>query len=185
MSTIRGFREFDRTAKQTPCSALGTPAVRQRTTPAVRQRYASVYASVGGRKTPLSRCYRSFSQKSALRNALVALQKIRYCPAIRVLKGVQVNENRITVVRRRPTQTLEEKVQHAAAHYERKYGSPPNLCYVHPAALSADRQALVNNDKVKKVDQVEIRSGRSVLPHHFWLGVAEKARQTKSQEITG
>ncbi len=44
-----------------------------------------------------------------------------------------------------PRKGLEEKVQRAATHCERKCGHPPNLCYVHPSALSADRQALVNN----------------------------------------
>ncbi len=90
-----------------------------------------------------------------------------------------------------PRKGLEEKVQRAATHYERKYGHAPDLCYVHPGVLSAalsadrqDRQVFDGNDKVKKVGQVAIRSRRSVLPHHFWLGMAEdKSRKSCTVEI--
>ncbi len=83
-----------------------------------------------------------------------------------------------------PRKGLEEKVQRAATHYEHKYGHAPDLCYVHPGALSADRQVFGGNGKVTKVGQVAIRSGRSVLPHHFWLGMAEdKSRKSCTAEI--
>lgn len=62
-----------------------------------------------------------------------------------------------------PAATLEEKVCRAAAHYKHKYGHRPDLCLVHP-------QAFGGAGKVKKADGVTIRPGRSVLPHHFWLG---------------
>jgi hypothetical protein len=71
-----------------------------------------------------------------------------------------------------PGKQLEEKVQRAATHYERKYGHAPDLCYVHPAALGS-------NGKVRKVGDVEIRTGRSVLLHHFWLGVDDEKKRTK------
>ena len=64
-----------------------------------------------------------------------------------------------------PRRQLEDKVLRAAAHYERKYGQVPNLCFVHPSAFGERR--------VKKAGGVEIRAGRSVLPDHFWLGVGE------------
>ena len=73
-----------------------------------------------------------------------------------------------------PRKQLEEKVLRAATHYEHKYGQSPSLCFVHPSALSADRQALGDNGKVRRAGAVEIRAGRSVLPHHLWLGMAEK-----------
>ena len=65
-----------------------------------------------------------------------------------------------------PRKELEDKVLRAAAHYERKYGRSPNLCFVHPGAFNG-------NGKKHVAGGVEIRAGRSVLPHHFWLGVAE------------
>jgi len=65
-----------------------------------------------------------------------------------------------------PSRTLEDKVLRAAARYEQKYGRLPNLCFVHPKAFDG-------NGKVKKVGEVEIRAGRSVLPDHFWIGVED------------
>ena len=67
-----------------------------------------------------------------------------------------------------PNRTLEDKVLQAAAHYRRKHGRRPNLCFVHPNAFNGHELPLI-------VEEVEVRTGRSILPHHFWLGVAESA----------
>ena len=72
-----------------------------------------------------------------------------------------------------PRKQLEQKVLRAATHYERKYGHSPNLCFVHPSAFNGKHKA--------KAGAVEIRTGRSVLPHHFWLGMAEKPQQVLSE----
>jgi hypothetical protein len=74
-----------------------------------------------------------------------------------------------------PRKNLEEKVLRAAAHYENKYGRAPDLCYVHPSAFDDN-----GNGKPKKAGTVEIRAGRSVLPHHFWLGVTEERVSKKT-----
>jgi hypothetical protein len=71
-----------------------------------------------------------------------------------------------------PQRELEQKVLRAATHYERKYGRSPDLCFVHPSALGGN-----GRHPVKQAGGVEIRTGRSVLPHHFWLGVAEDKSQ--------
>lgn len=63
---------------------------------------------------------------------------------------------------------LVEKVRRAAAHYERKYGHAPNLCFVHPDTFNGNGE-----HPNEKVGRVEIRPSRSVLPHHFWIGVAD------------
>lgn len=73
-----------------------------------------------------------------------------------------------------PHKQLEEKVERAALHYERKYGCLPTLCFVHSSVLGDNGQHAKQSD-VKKVGSVEIRTGRSVLPGHFWLGVAEQS----------
>ena len=73
-----------------------------------------------------------------------------------------------------PRKGLEEKVQRTAAHYERKHGRPPNLCFVHPSALDGGGKR-----PIRKVGGVEIRTGRSVLPSHFWLGVIENTRKRR------
>lgn len=68
-----------------------------------------------------------------------------------------------------PRKQLEEKVLRAATHYERKYGQPPNLCFVHPGTFNG------NGKKGRlRANGVEIRSGRSILPDHFWLGISDK-----------
>ena len=75
-----------------------------------------------------------------------------------------------------PRKKLEEKVLQAAAHYEHKHGRVPDLCYVHPGALGDN-----GNGKPKKAGAVEIRPGRSILPHHFWLGEAEVRQPMPAQ----
>jgi len=72
-----------------------------------------------------------------------------------------------------PRRQLEEKVLRAAMHYERKYGRPPNLCLVHPSTLNGNG----GKQGTLRAGGVEIRPGRSVLPDHFWLGVAEDKSQ--------
>jgi hypothetical protein len=81
-----------------------------------------------------------------------------------------------------PRKELEEKVLRAAAHYERKYGQAPELCFVHPSAFDGNGNGKHAKKRGKKGDvvkagEVEIRPGRSVLQHHFWLGMAEEKSQ--------
>jgi hypothetical protein len=78
-----------------------------------------------------------------------------------------------------PHRELEQKVLRAATHYERKYGQRPDLCFVHPGALNGNGKR-----SVKKAGGVEIRAGRSVLPYHFWLGLAEDAPETGARAST-
>lgn len=64
---------------------------------------------------------------------------------------------------------LNSKVDRAALYYHEKYGAYPNVCFVHPSMLngqSGDSQ----KEKVKSGD-IEIRTSKSVLPNHFWIGV--------------
>jgi hypothetical protein len=56
---------------------------------------------------------------------------------------------------------LEEKVLRAVEYYEQKYGRPPELCLVNPEMLA----------QKKEVGRIEVRPLRTVLPHHFWLGM--------------
>ena len=57
---------------------------------------------------------------------------------------------------------LTGKIKRAADYYQQKYGQIPNLCFVHPSMLPAN---------AKPETELELRTTRSVLPHHFWLGV--------------
>ncbi len=56
---------------------------------------------------------------------------------------------------------LDEKVLRAVEYYEQKYGRSPDLCLVNPAMLA----------QKKEVGRTEVRPLRTVLPHHFWLGM--------------
>ena len=82
-----------------------------------------------------------------------------------------------------PLRELSEKVERAAAHYERKFGRAPTLCLVHPSHVGGNGKKGGGNG-AKSAGKVEIRPGRCVLPNHLWLGVAEeggKGRRSASR----
>lgn len=60
------------------------------------------------------------------------------------------------------SRSLNEKVKLAAEYYEEKYGRMPDLCLVNNGAI---------NDE-EKAGPVKIEAARTVLPNHFWLGMA-------------
>ncbi len=62
---------------------------------------------------------------------------------------------------------LTAKVVRAASYYQSKYGQAPTLCFVHPSMV---------NTAPPKASGIEIRTTRSVLPNHFWLGINAQAR---------
>jgi len=66
-----------------------------------------------------------------------------------------------------PGRDLSEKIGQAARRYKQKCGAPPNVCYVHPSALVGSN--------VKVVGEVRVLSRRTVLLHHFWIGVEERS----------
>ena len=61
-----------------------------------------------------------------------------------------------------PKADITIKINRAIDYYQHKYGQTPNLCIVHPSMVKASPL---------KTGSVEVRSSRSVLPNHFWLGV--------------
>lgn len=68
-----------------------------------------------------------------------------------------------------PKAEIQIKIERAAVYYLDKYGKAPNLCFVHPSML---RSAPVEQpDKLIKNGAIEVRTSRSVLPNHFWIGV--------------
>ncbi|MDY7076369.1 MAG: hypothetical protein SXV54_05535 [Chloroflexota bacterium] len=73
-----------------------------------------------------------------------------------------------------PRKESGEKVSKAVTYYEHKHGHPPNMCFVHSSVLGND-----GKQPVRKVGDLNIRTGRSVLPSHFWLGVIEDTRTRK------
>lgn len=65
--------------------------------------------------------------------------------------------------------SLEEKVLRAAAHYQRKFGQPPTLCFVHPSAKNGADQAA----------GVQVEALKTVGPNYLWIGVGEVSQQQK------
>jgi hypothetical protein len=71
-----------------------------------------------------------------------------------------------------PRSALEVKVARAADYYRTKYGSRPTLCFVHPSMLPNAPQPTPAPEAPRVIaGGVELRSNRSVLPNHFWIGV--------------
>ncbi len=92
-----------------------------------------------------------------------------------------------------PGRDLAEKVGRAARRYRQKFGTSPDICYVHPSTLSgnpstgsgqAPSTKLSASGKVRKVGGVRIAPLPSVLRHHFWLGREEQRRAKRSKRTT-
>ena len=60
---------------------------------------------------------------------------------------------------------ITDRVERAAAYYRGKYGQTPTLCIVHPATLG--------EEVFQGVGRMELRTSKSVLPDHLWLGIRE------------
>jgi hypothetical protein len=79
-----------------------------------------------------------------------------------------------------PKAELSVKIERAAAYYRNKYGTKPTLCFVHPSMLPVvsppQGEGLAQEGETEskagiRSGEVEVRSTRSVLPNHFWIGV--------------
>ena len=68
---------------------------------------------------------------------------------------------------------LAGKIERAAAHFRKKYGQLPTVCFVHPSMLPEGAQ-----ESASAV--VEVRGAPSVLPNHFWIGM----KSTSAVEIS-
>lgn len=73
-----------------------------------------------------------------------------------------------------PKANLDLKVERAVVYYRNKYGRAPNVCFVHPTMLptAEESKAETAADAARYTAAgVEVRSNRSVLPNHLWIGV--------------
>lgn len=83
-----------------------------------------------------------------------------------------------------PKAGLDVKVERAATYYRDKYGRKPTLCFVHPSMLpnssafptggpTAEREVSREGKPASEAyltGGIEVRSTRSVMPNHLWLG---------------
>ena len=70
-----------------------------------------------------------------------------------------------------PKTELALKIERAVEYYRQKYGRSPTLCFVHPSMITKTAAPAPDTEPPLKAAGVEVRSSRSVLPNHFWLGV--------------
>ena len=62
------------------------------------------------------------------------------------------------------------KIERAASYYQDKYGKSPNICYVHPSMTLTLTTPKENTEPIR-AGSIEVRTTRSVLPNHLWIGV--------------
>jgi len=55
--------------------------------------------------------------------------------------------------------SFEDRMREALVYYRKKYGAA-SLCFVNPSMLAEQT----------KIDDVEVRPFKAVLPNHFWIG---------------
>lgn len=67
---------------------------------------------------------------------------------------------------------LEKKISQAAAHYKEKFGRTPTLCLVHPEMLNGSSGGAVKG--------LEVRSARTIIPHHFLIGIEDEDKSAGS-----
>jgi hypothetical protein len=65
---------------------------------------------------------------------------------------------------------LNSKIHRAAGYYKDKYGRKPNLCYIHPT-MAGKPENKSNDSSSMRAGDIEVRTTRSVLPNHIWIGV--------------
>jgi len=74
-----------------------------------------------------------------------------------------------------PKAGLSVKIARAASYYRAKYGRQPTLCFVHPSMLPAEVAQASPEQAPFVAGEIEVRSSRSVLPNHFWIGIRPAA----------
>ncbi len=68
-----------------------------------------------------------------------------------------------------PKAEIDTKIKRAADYYHNKYGVIPDLCVIHPSMVGSG--ALPSQEEKMRSGNIEVRTSRSVLPNHFWIGV--------------
>lgn len=58
--------------------------------------------------------------------------------------------------------SFKEKVHSAVDFYTEKYGQTPTLCMVNPSTINGGEETVAG---------VQVRPARTVIPHHFWIGI--------------
>lgn len=87
-------------------------------------------------------------------------------------RGTEVdNEDRYVMFDNDPKASLELKLRRATDYYCKKHGSQPDLVFVHPSMMPGTGTSSKPAPERTIVAGVEVRSTKSVLPNHFWIGL--------------
>ena len=73
-----------------------------------------------------------------------------------------------------PSRSTEEIIERAAARYEQKYSQKPTRCFVNPGTSGVEHAK-----KSAEAMGIQVETVHSILPHHFWLGIAEAKQVAK------
>jgi hypothetical protein len=65
-----------------------------------------------------------------------------------------------------PTRPVSDKIERAVQRYQQKYGRNPDVCYVHESEIRTQLQ-----EGGPSLEDVKVLPTKSMLPHHFWLGI--------------
>jgi hypothetical protein len=83
-------------------------------------------------------------------------------------EGVQMNIGMLWFDNDTKTE-LSTKIERAATYYREKYGNKPNVCFIHPSMLKSEAADTANKTVIR--GEIELRTSKSVLPNHFWIGI--------------
>ncbi len=68
--------------------------------------------------------------------------------------------------------SMQEKVNQAVAFYTDKFGKKPTHCLVNPVTLNGGDDT---------ISGIQVKSARTVMPDHYWVGIEEQNRKRRSQ----
>ncbi len=64
--------------------------------------------------------------------------------------------------------SLNEKINNAVSHYEKRFGDQPTVCYMHPDTMIED---------YGPPQGILVKTAANVLTNHFWVGIASDHAQ--------
>jgi hypothetical protein len=68
--------------------------------------------------------------------------------------------------------SIDDKIGRAVAFYTEKYGRAPTLCLINPETLNGGEGTKAG---------VIVRSARSVMKDHYWIGVSDEEKPKRAQ----
>ncbi len=76
-----------------------------------------------------------------------------------------------------PTRPVTDKIERAVQRYQQKYGHNPDVCYVHESEIRAQ----LKEGDLRVAEDVKVLPAKSVLPHHFWLGIQSQPAEGRTR----